>query len=343
MLCKIISFFVVLCFPLFVFATDMFYVGDLGKQWNFGSDHLPIGITVNGHHFVSWNILDKRFIHWIETNEQGLKGSAITDNHVPLRPGESLTLREELIIRQILAMATHPTHPRSILALQETNPDVFQELSKRLPSKYVAISHQSANQGEVLFYDKTFFNLKNCDSGVYTNAKNTWVVASLQDIKTHATYTIVHSHIPGGNKSEDARRQLARHIFMSFNPNNITLIMGDQNRAPSYFLEDLNKVFKINPFNLSFGLSSSDSEDFTQQIPRDASKVPEAEEEKPKTQVFKIVDIPYPTHVNTHKEACWIDNFFTTHPAICRVGRNHQEFFNALEVPLLLFQKYQPK
>jgi hypothetical protein len=60
-------------------------------------------------------------------------------------------------------------------------------------------------------------------------------------------------------------------------------------------------------FNLSFGLSSSDSEDFTQQIlgfsvevngqgpftrqknTRNASKVPEAEGEKPKTQVFSAL------------------------------------------------------
>jgi glycosyltransferase involved in cell wall biosynthesis len=67
----------------------------------------------------------------------------------------------------------------------------------------------------------------------------------------------------------------------------------------------------LNPINLSFGLSSSDSEDFTQQIlgfsvevngqgpftrqknTRDASKVPEAEEEKPKTQVIKKPNLDF--------------------------------------------------
>src|SRR5579872_6905049 len=41
------------------------YVGELQELWQFPSDHLPIGMTFDDLHFVSWNVLDAEYMSWV--------------------------------------------------------------------------------------------------------------------------------------------------------------------------------------------------------------------------------------------------------------------------------------
>ena len=93
------------------------YVGELQEKWQFLSDHLPIGMTIDDLNIVSWNVLDAEYMSWITKNEQGLSRSMITDEHVYI--GDSkLTIRDKHVVDLILQTISHPTHPRSILSLK---------------------------------------------------------------------------------------------------------------------------------------------------------------------------------------------------------------------------------
>src|SRR5262245_39874654 len=59
------------------------YVGKLQEKWQFPSDHLPIGMTMDGLNIASWNVLDASFMRWMtEKDSQGLKHSMIVDEHI---------------------------------------------------------------------------------------------------------------------------------------------------------------------------------------------------------------------------------------------------------------------
>jgi len=64
--------------------------------------------------------------------------------------------------------------------------------------------------------------------------------------------------------------------MQEFDPNAVIIIMGDMNQPPDFFLEEFQESAKQNNI----------------------------------LQPYKKVCIPYPTHVNTHRQASWIDNLF---------------------------------
>ena len=89
--------------------------------------------------------------------------------------------------------------------------------------------------------------------------------------------------------------------------------MGDQNRSPDLFLGDLKDA--ANRFHLS-------------------------------THLFKILEVPFPTHINTRKEASWVDNLFIASPTVnsvqsLKVSGVAHEYFKALEIPLKLLEEYR--
>ena len=43
-------------------ATKRIVVGDLHEKWQFPSDHLPVGIEVDGIKIISWNVLNNAFL-----------------------------------------------------------------------------------------------------------------------------------------------------------------------------------------------------------------------------------------------------------------------------------------
>lgn len=294
-------------------STIQFPVGELGKSWQFPSDHLPVGGTAGNIHFVMWNILNRAYLHHIVENGQGLKDSLILEKNIPIEGKESLTEREQLVIDQILEMIHHPTHPRALIALQETGEDFFEELKRVLPTNYIAVTtfENDLAHGDLFLFDSDIFSYEGLISGDY-KVGNTWMIMDLREIATGKLYRFIQSHVPGGPiKSPPSRKEFADVLFDHYNPEAITLVMGDMNRSPDYFLKNF----------------------------EDAAKARSAE------QPFYTLLPPYPTHVGTTRAAGWIDNIFIANPfenLSVEVSRDGELFFKDLQKTIDLLESYAP-
>ncbi|MCH9613652.1 MAG: hypothetical protein SP1CHLAM54_06570 [Chlamydiia bacterium] len=225
------------------------YVGKLAEKWQFPSDHLPIGITVDGTHILSWNVLDEAYMDWvIEKNSQGLSPSLIEDEHVYI--GDStLTVRDQHVVRLILETINHPTHPRQLLSLQECGPAFLEELRAHLPKNFSVISHH----GEGLVFDTTLFE---CLEGkAVVNIFSEQPARAIQEvllrnIKTNTQLRIINGHLPG-NPDGPGRYEFAQYIHKTHNPAVTTIAMGDMNFNELEMADAMNKAFSNeSPFTM---------------------------------------------------------------------------------------------
>ncbi|NGX43085.1 MAG: hypothetical protein K940chlam7_01376 [Chlamydiae bacterium] len=266
-------------------STVTYPVGELGEKWVFPSDHLPVGATIGNIHLAAWNTLNTRYIYHILTNQQGLRESLIVSTNIPTEENKTLTVRENLIVDQILEMIDHPKHPRSLIAIQETGLDLFEELKKRLPKHMITVTAYPGGLGcgDIFIYDSTIFEWVSLRSGLYqARPCNAYMTLTLLEKQTSILYHFVQSHVPAAlGISGPARRELAGEIIGNFDASAITVVMGDMNRSPDFFIQDLKVA---------------------------------AEEEGLDCQPFANLWIPYPTHIDTHRRASWIDNLFLYNP-----------------------------
>lgn len=296
-------------------STNSYFVGELGNAWQFPSDHLPIGGSVGNVHFALWNTLNTDYLHWIEKNGQGLRDSLILNTNVPLSENSSLTVREDIVIEYILKMVTHPSHPRSVIALQEVGDCVFRELAQRLPD-FVQILPERADEQQIediFIVDTRLFEILDFEISKYTVADNTIIKLTLQEKATGLKYCFIQSHVPGGPvNSLPARSEFAKKVMQEYRSENISILLGDMNRSPDYFLPHFEQ---------------------------------EAHAKGLATQPFTIMDIPYPTHINTHLEASWIDNIFIANPYSqikSHVAKDGTELFEQLQLTLDLLECLKP-
>jgi len=280
-------------------------VGELGRQWTFPSDHLPVGGKISESYFACWNILNKDYLHWIESNTQGLKESLIMEENIEIEGKQGLTVRENHIIGYVVEMLTHPTHPRSLIGLEETNVSVIKALSKILPPHFKMVTADE----NIFIYNSDHLSPISYESGYYTNLSNTWMSLTLQEKKSGKSILFILSHAPGGPKCEHYLNELAEVVVRKHNPANFTVVMGDQNRPPG-------------AFQLSLQL---------------------AKLKHKKDYLFAHFCIAYPTHINTHREASWIDNVFVSAPSVqdwenCSVCQTGESFFQDLAQAIELLQ-----
>lgn len=266
-------------------STVHYSVGELGVKWQFPSDHLPVGISIGDIHVALWNTLNTRYIYHIHTNHQGLKGSLITTANIPKDLHSQLTVREEMIVDIVLEMLHHPKVPRSLLVLQEVGTEVHKQLKRKLPKQMVIITAfpDDLANGDIYIYDNNRFNYISLKSDSFQiRPRNTYMTLTLQDRISGELYRFVQSHVPGGPvASAPARKEWAEEILLNFDPDAVTVVMGDMNRSADFFHRDLQEVAE------DFGLGSHP---------------------------FQNLWVPYPTHIDTYKRATWIDNFFIYTP-----------------------------
>lgn len=201
------------------------YVGQLQEKWQFPSDHLPIGLSWDKCHIVSWNVLDSEHINWvIEKDSQGLKHSLIGEEHIYIE-GSKLTLRDEHVTRLIIEMLKHPTHPKSLVALQECNAAFISQLSEKLPLQFALV----ASDEYALIYDKTKFQIidNQYHSDIFSDEPQRFVqVVVLQ--AGHQKLKIINAHLPG-NPLKPARFEFAKFLAKSLDETMPTLALGDMN------------------------------------------------------------------------------------------------------------------
>ncbi|MBU6383247.1 MAG: hypothetical protein KGR16_02905 [Verrucomicrobia bacterium] len=226
------------------------YVGELQEKWQFPSDHLPIGMTLDHLHFVSWNVLDATYMSWVtEKNSQGLSRSMIADEHVYIG-NSKLTVRDQHVVDLVLQMIFHPTHPRSILSLQECSKPFIRELRSRLPAYFDVIAHH----GDAVLLDRRRFEVVEAKavSGIFTDAPH----RTLQDIILRRLdnghpLRLVNIHLPG-DPTKPGRFEFAQYLAKTFDPSLTTLAMGDMNFDELEMADAMTQAFQNNsPFSLN--------------------------------------------------------------------------------------------
>jgi hypothetical protein len=286
-----------------------FFVGELGERWRFPSDHLPVGMSINGLNFANWNILNTAYLGYILSNSQGLKDSLIMETNC-IGQDPRLTEREEIILDQVLTLLQHPTSPRALLSLQETGEAFWEVLKERLPPNFkttTTFPNDLAN-GDVFIYNSDQFEYVSLQSERYTcYPTNTMMSLTLKERSSGQQYRFIQSHVPGGPvHSAPAREEFADFVMKQFDSSMVLVVMGDMNRPPQDFLNNF----------------ARSSEKYSMEQP------------------YKNAVIPYPTHINTHQEASWIDNLFFFTPSKMPVEiAKENSFFPSLQKTINLLQK----
>lgn len=288
-------------------STVSYPVGELGSLWQFPSDHLPVGGNNGNIHFAFWNVLNTDYLGWIEKNGQGLCESLIMTANKSANTG--LTLREEMVISNIFEMLRHSMSPRSVLALQEVGAPVYSSLKKRLPSNY-SIFPADLNDDrmeDIFIVDTNVFDVVDYSFTKYSFKKNTLSNIALIEKATGLSYCFIQSHVPGGPvDSLPARREFADYVFDHYDPASVTVLMGDMNRSPDYFIKNFEETAATRNIR----------------------------------QPFSILKIPYPTHVDTNREASFIDNLFIASPFndVPQYADCYENFCNSMESAINLLK-----
>lgn len=264
-------------------AHKSYLVGELGEAWEYPSDHLPRGMSIDGTHIVFWNILNKRYLGHILENTQGLAKSAIMRDHKSAEGHPSLTVREINIINQIFEMVDHPSHPRSLVALQEVHEDVFNYLKNNMSAKWSIETPLNAPFSQTIFiFDTEVFDLVSSEAVYYEpGIPRAVFILTLVERSTGDKMRFIQSHVPGGPNSAKGIAKFSKEVMNFFDPSITTVLMGDMNATPEAIQKGLETAAK-------------------------KAELPQ--------KLFNYLEIAYPSHINTHAEASWIDHFFVYNP-----------------------------
>lgn len=292
-----------------------YYVGELGEKWQFTSDHLPIGLTIDNIHIAHWNTLNKDYLYHIDENTQGLKKSAIKRDDTPVQACDFLTVREAIIGWQVIEMVTHPTHPRSLITLQELNRDVLGYLERHLPKNWVIKTppNQPFSQ-DVFLYDTDVFEFVDLDAVKYDfRYPKTIFTLTLREKSSGKKIRFVQSHVPYNPLySKQGCAQFAELAIKQFDPDLIMVLMGDMNQSPDVVQSFLEK----------------------------------AALDKEMKNPYRHCGVEYPSHINTHLQASWIDHFFIYTPEkqkiTVEVSHNPEEVCSTLVSTVQLLDRLKP-
>lgn len=214
-----------------------------------------------------------------------------------------------MVIQYIMKMLHHPTHPRSLLALQEVGESLFRELSLRLPD-FMEIFPNQKNE-DLFIVDRRIFDILDSTISEYTFSHNTIASLTLREKATGLKYCFIQSHVPGGPvNSFPASIEFAKKVMQKYNSEHISIVLGDMNRSSDYFLPQFEEAAK------EVGLSA---------------------------QPFAMMETPYPTHINTDMEASWIDNIFISNPYLqieSHPAKGGSELFEELQPTLDLLESF---
>lgn len=286
---------------------EPYNVGELGEQWLFPSDHLPIGATLGSFHIAFWNNLNKDYLGHIEANTQGLRDSSILKDNVPVDSNNKLTLRELIIGNRVMEMINHSSYPRSLIALQETHADLQDFLSLQIPAHWKLITPLNQSYSQDLFlYNTLIFDLISLDSVLYNeNASKSIFTITLEEKATGKIFRFIQSHVPGGPiKSKEGCEKFSIEALRQYDPNLTIILMGDMNQSPQVIDQALKSVANANQL-----LDSP----------------------------YHYLPIAYPSHINTEAQASWIDHFFVYTPdqEMHIKGSDNPEEISHILVPLV--------
>ena len=224
------------------------FVGELQERWQFPSDHVPIGMSLDDLNFASWNVLDAECMGWvIEKNSQGLSRSMIADEHIYIE-NSKLTIRDQHVIDLILPMLQHPSHPKHLLSLQECGEPFIAELKRRLPSNFTILS----NEGNAIVIDQSRFEIVDAKSvAIFSNDPE----RTIQDVilrrkNSDDNIRLVNAHLPG-DPLKPGRFEFTQYLANTFDSNLTTIAMGDMNFNELEMADAIRQAFPVTqPYSL---------------------------------------------------------------------------------------------
>lgn len=219
------------------------YVGELQEKWQFPSDHLPIGMSFEGLGIASWNVMNTIYFKWVEENSQGLSRSMLAQENV-LLPNSTLTLREKHTVDQVLEMISHPTQPRSLIALQECGTSFLDNLESRLPPHFKMIlqDEKGAKDQNVVLYDTRVFALEASQTPrIFSEDKRGFQELTFMRLDQGTRLRIYNAHLPG-DPAGPGRFEFGAYIAESQKDGIPSIAMGDMNFNELEMEEALRKM-----------------------------------------------------------------------------------------------------
>ncbi|MBS0585590.1 MAG: hypothetical protein JSR76_04740 [Verrucomicrobia bacterium] len=211
--------------------------------WQFPSDHLPIGITYDGIHIVSWNVLNSKNIG---KNRKVMASSMIIEEDIPFLETK-LTVRDRHVVDLLLKMLKHQTHPRSLIALQECSEPFLLDLQERLPKKYLLLTCRE----EALIINEEWFTVVDSKAieGLFPVRTRTFQQVVLERIDTKETIRILNVHLCKNGYYDVSLAKYLKEIFI---PKETIIVMGDINCKGAKLGQAIEKAFqpKTSPFSV---------------------------------------------------------------------------------------------
>lgn len=211
-------------------AIKRVFVGKLGEQWQFPSDHLPVGVEVNGVRVLSWNVMNNIYMNWVtEKDSQGLNGSLITLLDVPA--GDTgMTMRDLLVLEMVQNMMERG----EVIALQECGVPFLKALEERLTENWGLVKSFSSprDDQDVLLYDRTKLQydptLSETTLDAYPSVPGRPLQNGFFSTDQGEKIRIINAHIPGAFDLP-GREEFARYVYDQHQPGCVTLALGDNN------------------------------------------------------------------------------------------------------------------
>lgn len=199
------------------------FVGQLSDKWQFPSDHLPVGIEVDGKRIISWNVMNNIYMEWvIEKDSQGLNGSMLTELNEQVSDN-GLTRRDLLIVDMIQTM----TERGEVIALQECGKPFLEALQQRLPSHWEMVkSFNERVDQDVILFNKDQLSLASAETT--TNSFASFPDRPLQDALFTNNLRIINGHIPG-DPTKPGREEFAQYVHDHHKEGAVTVALGDNN------------------------------------------------------------------------------------------------------------------
>lgn len=224
-------------------AMKKYHVGKLHENWRFPSDHLPIGIEVDGVRIISWNVLNQAYMEWVtDMDSQGLNGSMISDL-LTIVDSNGLTMRDVFAVDMIENMMSKG----EIVTLQECSEPFLQHLQARLPNDWDIIKSFKSPRvdQDVILYNKTRLNYKPSQSEtsrlVYPSSPGRPVQNAYFSNTTGKDLRIINAHIPG-DPALPAREELAHYVHRQHTDGSTTVALGDCNFERDEMVEAYRKA-----------------------------------------------------------------------------------------------------
>jgi endonuclease/exonuclease/phosphatase family metal-dependent hydrolase len=212
-------------------AIKKIHVGELHEKWRFPSDHLPVGIEVNGIRIISWNVLNNAYMEWVtDKDSQGLNGSLISELDIPIQEN-GLTKRDVFVAEMIQTMMAKG----QIVALQECSEPFLEYLKQNLPSQWDLVrSFDTVKKDQdVILYNTA--QLAYCsESSETTNTAYPSVPGRpLQNVyfsryEGGSDLRIINAHIPG-DPTLPGREEFAEYVYKQHQQGLVTIALGDNN------------------------------------------------------------------------------------------------------------------